>query len=171
MPKPYAPLISRGRDPTVIIRQVPKCSRDHRTYREWSPLVVALLHPTVATVRRVCAMRARLVAHRPATRLEVLVYRHVGTRTPRDAQAGYAVSPVGRGGVADEQEALELREACSLDNHVIVHAAFNEGATRAVNRLVRMANGDRIVVAEGDAGRYVHSLAWIGLSPVSSCCV
>ena len=159
MPKPYAPLISRGRDPTVIIRQVPKCSRDHRTYREWSPLVVALLHPTVATVRRVCAMRARLVAHRPATRLEVLVYRHVGTRTPRDAQAGYAVSPVGRGGVADEQEALELREACSLDNHVIVHAAFNEGATRAVNRLVRMANGDRIVVAEGDAGRYVHSLA------------
>jgi hypothetical protein len=34
-----------------------------------------------------------------------------------------------------------------------VHAGFDEGAVRAVNRLVRMASGDRVVVAEGDAGR------------------
>jgi hypothetical protein len=65
-------------------RQVPKCSKDLRTYREWSPLVVVLLHPSVATVRRVCAMRAPLVAGRPPARLEVLVYRHIGTRTSRD---------------------------------------------------------------------------------------
>jgi hypothetical protein len=38
------------------------------------------------------------------------------------AAAAYKPAAVARGGAGDAQEAREMRDACTLDNHVVVHA-------------------------------------------------